>query len=341
MHAVVTGSSGFVGKHLARTLAERGDTVVAMDLVPAADLDAIAGLKQKKADLRGADAMREIVRGADVVFHVASRVQTRHTGADEVFAINVKGTQNLLEACRKEAVKRFVYTSSASVVYAGQDIEKGDETLPYPTSFHAPYAETKAVAEREVLRANGEGGVSTCAIRPHIVFGPGDTRFLPAVLSRAKAGKLKAYVGDWHKLSDFTFVGNLVDGLLLAAESLGGDGKAAGQAYFVTNGEPTSFWEFVGRVLDGLGYPRPTIKVPFPIAYGAAAFREGLDALRGIPTSEESLTRFAIRYLTTHHYFTHAKATRDLGYRPKVDLAAGIAQTVAAMKTAEASRGTR
>jgi sterol-4alpha-carboxylate 3-dehydrogenase (decarboxylating) len=338
MRSVVTGSSGFVGKHLVRALAARGDDVVAMDVVAARDLESVPRVTQTKADLRDSAALRGVVRGADAVFHVASRVQTREAGADEVFAINVGGTRNLIAACRDENVGKLVYTSSASVVYAGRDIELGDESLPYPASFHAPYAETKAIAEREVLGAN-DARVRTCAIRPHIVFGPGDTRFFPAIWSRAKAGKLKAYVGDWDKLSDFTYVDNLVDGMLLAEHALGPDGKAAGQAYFVTNGEPTSFWEFVGRVLDGLGFPRPKLKVPFPIAYGAAAFREALDAARGIPTSEESLTRFAIRYLTTHHYFTHAKATRDLGYAPKVDLAEGIRRTVASMRDAAPAPG--
>jgi len=336
MRAVVTGSSGFVGKHLVRALAARGDEIVAMDVVPAAELEGLANTTQTKADLRDGKALEGAVRGADVVYHVASRVQTREAGAEEVFAINVGGTRNLIEACRDMNVGKLVYTSSASVVYAGRDIENGDETLPYPKSFHAPYAETKAIAEREVLEAN-DARVRTCAIRPHIVFGPGDTRFFPAIWSRAKAGKLKAYVGDWNKLSDFTFIDNLVEGMLLAGDHLGPEGKAAGQAYFVTNGEPTSFWEFVGRVLDGLGFPRPKMRVPFPIAYGAAAFREALDAARGIPTSEASLTRFAIRYLTTHHYFSHAKATRDLGYKPKVALDEGIRLTVASMKAGSAT----
>jgi sterol-4alpha-carboxylate 3-dehydrogenase (decarboxylating) len=329
MRAVVTGSSGFVGKHLTARLAQEGAAVVALDIVSGAPADNVI---PTKADLRDKSALLDAVTGAHVVYHVASRVQTRHTGADEVHAINVGGTQNLLSACRDKGVGRFVYVSSASVVYDGTDVERGDERLPYPSSFHAPYAETKAVAEKEVLDANGKGGVATCSIRPHVVFGPGDTRFIPAILGRAKTGRLKAYVGSPEKLSDFTYVDNLVDGLLLAAEKLKGDRVAAGQAYFVTNGEPMAFWEFVGRVLDGLGYARPKYRVPFPIAYGAAAVREWVDAMRGIPTSEESLTRFAIRYLTTHHYFSHDKATNDLGYRPRVDLTEGIARTIASLR---------
>ena len=330
MRVVVTGSSGFVGRHLARALAARGDTVVAADVVPLAELDGIAGLEQRRVDLRDERQVREALEGADVVHHVASRIQTATTKAEEIFAVNVGGTRNLLEALRRQKAGRLVYTSSASVVYGGQDIENGDETLPYPARFHAPYAESKSIAEREVLAASRDG-VSTCSVRPHIIFGPGDHRFFPAILSRAKAGKLKAYVGDWHKLSDFTFIDNLVDALLLAGDALG-RGVGGGQAYFVTNGEPMAFWEFVGRVLDGLGYARPRFHVPFPIAYSAAAIREAIDAARGIPTREESLTRFTIRYLTTHHYFSIAKAKRELGYEPKVSVADGIARTVAALR---------
>jgi sterol-4alpha-carboxylate 3-dehydrogenase (decarboxylating) len=330
---VVTGSSGFVGRHLVRALSERGDSVVAMDVVPTTELDGLAGVHQEKADLRDAPGLRKIVQGADAIFHVASRVQTQEHGSEEVFAINVGGTENLLEACRAEGVRRFVYASSASVVYGGSDIENGDESLPYPAKFHAPYAETKAIAERKVLAAHGRGGILSCSIRPHIIFGPGDTRFLPAILERAEKGKLKAYVGDARKVSDFTYVENLVHGLLLAADAMVEGHAAGGQAYFVTNGEPLAFWEFVGRILDGVGHPRPKVRVPFPIAYGAAAVREGIDRLLDRPSHEASLTRFAIRYLTTHHYFSIEKARRDLGYAPKVSLDRGIAATIAALRS--------
>ena len=330
MHAVVTGSSGFVGKHVVSRLAESGVTVTALDIASSGTSE--ANVTEKTVDLRDRESVKKALIGADVVYHAASRVQTRKTGSDAVFDINVGGTQNLLDSCNELEIRKFVYVSSASVVYGGSDIEKGDEYLPYPTSFHAPYAESKMKAEAMVLRENDRRGVYTCAVRPHIVFGPGDKRFFPAVLGRAKAGKLKAYVGDPKKLSDFTYIDNLVDGLVLAADALGAGGKANGQAYFVTNGEPTPFWEFVGKLLDGVGYARPTFRVPFPIAFTTAAIREAVDALRGIPTSEESLTRFTIRYLTTHHYFSHEKATRDLGYRPRVDLREGIARTIAHLR---------
>lgn len=332
MRALVTGGNGFVGRHLVRALAARGDEVLAMDLADWAGGDA-PSIRSVVADLRDPAALERACEDVDVVFHVASRIQTRKTGADEVFDVNVGGTQKLLSACRARGVSRMVYVSSASVVYGGQDIEDGDESLPYPAAFHAPYAEAKARAEEEVLRVS-DADLATCAIRPHIIFGPGDTRFFPAVLSRARSGRLRAYVGDPDKRSDFTYVDNLVDALLIAGDTLSPDAALAGQAYFVTNGEPLAFWEVVGRLLDGLGLERPTWRVPYPIAYGAAAFRETLDAARGIATSEESLTRFTIRYLTTHHYFSCAKAERDFGYRPRVGLDEGIARTIEALRAA-------
>lgn len=328
MRALVTGSSGFVGRHLVRALLDRGDEVVAFDLSAGEPSERRHDLV---GDLRDAAAVSAAAARCDVVFHVASRVQTHRVREAEVRDVNVGGTEKLLAACRERGVGRFVYVSSASVVYGGQNLENGDESLPYPTSFHAPYAETKAIAERLVLEASGQGGVLTCSIRPHIIFGPGDTRFFPAIMSRAKSGRLKAYVGDATKLSDFTYVDNLVDGLLRAADRLTPGSPVAGQAYFVTNGDPRPFWEFVGQVLDGLGLKRPTFRVPYPIAFSAAAVREGIDRLRGVPTSEESLTRFTIRYLTTHHYFSIEKAKRDFGYAPRVSIEEGIRRTIATL----------
>ena len=328
MRALVTGSNGFVGQHLVRALTARGDEVIALDLAaPRGDEPGVHGVV---ADLRDAGALERACADVDAVFHVASRVQTRKTGADEVFDVNVGGTEKLIAACRTREVPKLVYVSSASVVYGGDDIEHGDESLPYPRRFHAPYAEAKARAEEAVLAAS-DASLAACAIRPHIVFGPGDTRFFPAVLARARSGRLRAYVGDPDKKSDFTYVDNLVDGLLAAGDALGPDTALAGQAYFVTNGEPMAFWELVGRLLDGLGLARPSWRVPYPIAFGAAAIRETLDAMRGIATSEESLTRFTIRYLTTHHYFDCAKAERDFGYQPRVRLDEGIERTIAAL----------
>ncbi|HEY8375374.1 MAG TPA: NAD-dependent epimerase/dehydratase family protein [Nannocystis sp.] len=324
--SLVTGGCGFLGRFLVDALVRRGDRVTVLDHRVDAwrdDVTFIAG------DICDPDTVARACEGQTDVFHNASLVHTKHSRVEQVRAVNEGGARNVLAACRRHGVLRLVYVSSASVVYEGRDIEHGDERLPYARTFPAPYAETKRNAEEEILRANGDG-LLTCAIRPHVIFGPGDTRLLPAILANARQGKLKFMVGRGDHLSDFTYVTNVVDALLAADERLVPGSPVAGQAYFITNGEPINFWEFVRRVVVGLGYPPPRYRIPESVAYAAAAVRETFDTLvrGGTLHAEEGLSRFAIRYICTHHYFSHAKATRDLDYRPRVGLMDGIRRTI-------------
>jgi nucleoside-diphosphate-sugar epimerase len=327
IRSLVTGAAGFVGKHLVDGLITRGDDVHATDV---ADAGHRTDVSYTQFDITDGDAVKAAVNGMDVVFHVASIVHTKKNNQARVFEVNHKGTRILLQACRRAGVKRLVYISSASVVYEGKDIENGDETLPYGQD-QAPYADSKIEAEKDVLSDNQDAFL-TCAIRPHIVFGPGDTRFLPNILRRAQAGKLKMGVGRQLKLSDFTYIDNLIDGILRADASLCSNQKAAGQAYFITNGEPIPFWGFVDRVLVALGHPKLKGMVPYSVAYAAAAIAEFWDTLKGGGINPENgLSRFAVRYMCTHHYFSIEKAKRDLGYAPKVNIDEGIRRTVAAL----------
>jgi len=224
-----------------------------------------------------------------------------------------------------------VYISSGSVVYEGRDIENGDESLPYSSVSQAPYADSKIAAEKYVLAENGKGGMATTALRPHVVFGPGDRRFMPALLKQAKSGRLRVQVGRGVWLSDYTYVSNLIDAVILADEALANDGAgsvAAGQAYFITNGEPMPFWDFVRKVVARLGFPPIKYRAPKSLVYAIAAVKEGIDTLKGgTLNAEDGLTRFAIRYMCTHHYFSIEKARRDLGYNPSVSVDEGIERT--------------
>jgi sterol-4alpha-carboxylate 3-dehydrogenase (decarboxylating) len=323
--ALVTGGRGFVGLALVDALVERGDTVTVVDMGASPPREGITYLE---ADIRDEEAMAKACEGQDIVYHSASIVHTKQSREKMIWDVNFGGTESMLAASRSQGVPKFVYVSTASAVYEGRDIENGDETLPYSTISQAHYADSKIAAEKQVLATSGEGGLLTCAIRPHVVFGPGDTRFLPALLKRAKAGRLKFAVGREQKLSDFTYIGNLVDALMAAGDRLEADSPVAGQAYFITNGEPMGFWDFVRQMLAALDLPPIKGTVPFRVAYAVAAVAEGFDTLRGgTLNSEDGLTRFAVRYMCTHHYFSIDKARRDLGYDPKIDIAAGIALT--------------
>ena len=325
---IVTGGTGFVGAALAETLRERGDDVIILDIT---DTCSVEGVEYRQVDITDKAAVLEACRGAETILHVASVVHTKQSKKDFVWNVNLGGTRNLLEAAQELGIERFVYVSSGSVVYEGKDIENGDESLPYPTGSLAPYADSKVAAEKLVLETNGTNGLATCSLRPHVIFGPGDRRFLPAVVSKAKSGWLRAQVGKGIWLSDYTYVSNVVDAVLLADDKLKKDGLdcvAAGEAYFITNGEPMPFWDFVRTVVDRLGFPPIKYTVPKGLMYAIASIKEGIDTLKGgTLNTEDGLTRFAINYMCTHHYFSIDKARRDLGYEPAVSVAEGIELT--------------
>lgn len=328
--SLVTGGVGFVGYHLVDALVARGDEVIVVDMAAKAHRPDVTYIK---SDICDGDAMEKACKGVDVIFHNASVVHTKQNLVGKVWKVNLGGTTNMLRAARDAGVSRFVYVSSASAVYEGADLENGDESLPYSRISQAPYADSKIAAEQEVLACNGKNGLLTCAIRPHVIFGPGDNRLVPNILARAKEGKLRFQIGLEEKLSDFTYVTNLVDALLAADEALVPGSKVAGQAYFITNGEPMSFWAFVNGFITQLGYKPITTRLPYPMIYGIAALAEAVDTLRGGSLgNEDGLTRFAIKYLCTHHYFSIEKARRDFGYNPRVSIAEGITKTIAHLR---------
>ena len=326
--SLVTGGCGFVGAAIARALKDRGDEVIVLDLAPECPVE---GVDHRRVDITDKAAVTEACRGVDTVIHNASIVHTKQNKQDVVWAVNLGGTENMLEAARENGVPRFIYISSGSVVYEGKDIENGDESLPYSSVSQAPYADSKIAAEKLALADNGKGGTAICALRPHVVFGPGDNRFMPALLEKGRKGQLSVQVGRGIWLSDYTYVSNMTDAVLLADEALAKDGLnsiAAGQAYFITNGEPMPFWDFIRKVAARLGFPPIKYRAPKSLIYAIAAVKEGIDTLKGgTLNAEDGMTRFAIRYMCTHHYFSIEKARRELDYKHAVNIDDGIELT--------------
>lgn len=329
-NVLITGGQGFVGRALVNRFADAGFAVTCADIHDTPLRDDVTCIK---VDIRDADATVAACEGMDSVIHNASMVHTKHNREADIWAVNLSGAENVLTACQTQQVPQLIYISSASTVYEGEDIENGNESLPYCRISQAPYADSKIEAEKMILAADGSAGVHTCALRPHVIFGPGDNRFVPVVLEKAREGKLKRAIGDRDKLSDFTYIDNFVDAVVAAQDQLVDGAAACGQAYFVTNGEPMVWFDFVEQMLLQLGYPPITGKVPYWLVYFIASVKEGWDTLRGgTLNAEDGLTRFAVRYMVTHHYFDISKARRDLGWQPRISLAEGIQRTIQGLR---------
>jgi nucleoside-diphosphate-sugar epimerase len=327
MKALVTGGGGFTGGAVVRQLLARGDTVRSFTRSSYPWLAEI-GVEQVQGDLANLPDVERAVAGCDVVFHVAAKAGVWGRYAD-FHAINVTGTENVLAACKAHGVRRLVYTSTPSVVYAGGDLEGADESVPYAAEFEAYYPETKAKAELAVIAANGPD-LATVALRPHLIWGPGDPHLIPRVMARAKAGRLRR-VGSNDVTVDVTYIDNAADAHLLAADRLAVGSAVAGKVYFVSNGEPVKLWEFLNRVLSDAGLPPVTRSVPVWGARLAGRVSEGLHRLFRL-AGEPAMTRFLASQLSTSHWFDISAARRDLGYEPKVSIEEGLRRLAATLK---------
>ncbi len=333
---LVTGGTGFLGRRIVERLLAAGRSVTVLGRSPAPDLEA-RGVRFVRASLDDAAAVQAACAGVGTIFHVAAKVGVWGRYED-FFRTNVLGTRALLEGARRHGVKRFVHTSTPSVVYNGRDLAGADESLPLTTECPSPYPLTKAIAEREVLAANSDT-LRTVALRPHLIWGVGDPHLVPRVLARARAGRLRI-VGDGKNRVDMVHVENAVDAHLLAEAALsqsnliGYFAPPAGRAYFITNDEPVVLWEWINGLLAALGERPVSRHVPLRVATMLGATCEVV--WRGLRLGgEPPMTRFVAAELAKHHWFNIAAAKRDLGYAPRISMVQGTAELVAALKRGE------
>jgi nucleoside-diphosphate-sugar epimerase len=260
----------------------------------------------------------------DVVFHVAA--MTGIWGKRKAFRdINVSGTKNVIAGCRTHGVGRLVYTSSPSVVFGEDDLCGVDESQPYPDRYLGHYPATKAAAERAVLDTNASK-LATVALRPHLIFGPGDPHLIPRVIARARQGRL-IQVGDGKNLVDITYIDNAAEAHLQAAEALAGVAACAGRAYFISQGEPVLLWPWLNGLLTAIGAPRTTRSISYRRAYHAGALLEALHRVFSVKR-EPRLTRFLAAQLSKTHYFDISAARRDFGYQPRIDNEEGLRRLI-------------
>jgi nucleoside-diphosphate-sugar epimerase len=321
MKILVTGGAGFLGQALVRRLLLRGDEVRFFSRSDAPSL-VEAGAEAVLGDVRDAEAVRGAVKGCEAVVHCAALIGDGGRFED-YFRTNVEGTQHVIDACRAHGVPKLVFTSSYAVVHGGEDLEGVDERQPYPKKFLAPYPHTKALAEQRVLAAN-DRALATVALRPHLVWGPGDTQLLPRAVARALAGALRFPRGP-QKLIDSTYIDDAVNAHLLAVDRVAPGAVCAGRAFFITQGSPLPMTEFVSRVLAAVGVaPPPSGRLTPRMLYFVGQLVDAAYSVPGLRTREPPLTRFLARQATTAHWFDIGAARRDLDYEPTVSIDEGL-----------------
>jgi len=312
-----TGATGFVGSHVAEALAARGDPVrtLARAGSDTALLDRL-GATVVRGDLTDADAVKKAADGADVVIHCGAKVGDWGP-VDDYRKVNVEGLRHLLDAVLGRPLDRFVLVSSLGV-YAARHHYATDETEPLPDGHIDGYTQSKVEAERLALQYLRKQNTPVTVLRPGFIYGPRDRAVLPRIAGRLRE-RTVVYISRGRYALNTTYVGNLVDAILLAADSP----AAVGEVFNVTDGEFVSKRTFFEAIADGIGAPRPRGSVPVWLARVVANWREGAYRRRNKPYPPR-LTQAQLKFAGLNLDFSIAKARTKLGYAPRVAFADGM-----------------
>jgi len=321
--ALVTGGNGFVGKAIIKRLLECGVTTRTVGRNRYPLLEEI-GVECLRGDIADEEFMAKSTQGVDAVFHVAalagiwgSRQSYYHT--------NVLGTKSVIKGSLKNGVENFVYTSTPSVVFNRDDIEGGGEELGYASEFLCHYAETKIIAEKYTLEQASDS-FRVCALRPHLIWGPGDPHLFPRLLESGKNNLLKQ-VGSGENYVDISYIDNVAEAHLLALINLVETGTANGLAFFISQGEPVNLWKWTNDFFASMGIQPVEKQVAFKTAYRLGWILEVAYKLFRV-NNEPRMTRFLAEQLAKSHYFNTSAAKNILKYEPLVSTEDGLRKTV-------------
>lgn len=338
MSVLLVGGAGFLGLHLVEQFTRHCPDlkITVFDVRPIPETISLyftfdpKSINFFKGDLTDENLIKQAIKESEctVIVHLASPM---HGLAQEIYQkVNVDGTNTLLRVAKAEGVKNFVYTSSAGVIFNGQDVYNANELWPYPQVHMDGYNETKATAETAVMKANTKDFYTVC-LRPAGIFGPGDRQMVPGLRAAARNGQSKYQLGDNNNLFDWTYAGNVADAHVLATKKLlGGDQSGidaiAGETFFITNDAPTYFWTLARTVWKHDGcVDSYNIKLARPVAI---VFGYISEAILKVLKKEPGLTPFRVRVVCATRYHDITKAKQLLGYQPAVDLEQGIKYTL-------------
>ena len=322
LRILVTGGRSLLGAGVARRLAGRGDHVTVLQRRAAG-----LGLPEVLADVADREAVQRAVAGQDVVVHLAAKVGISG-GWPEFLRTNVAGTDAVVQACLGLGVPRLVHVSSPSVAHTGTSLVGAGAGPADPDHARGHYARSKAMAEQIALAADGPT-LRVIAIRPHLVWGPGDTQLVARIVNRARRGTLPV-LGTGAALVDTTYLDNAVDALVAAVDRVE---TVHGRALVVSNGEPRPIGEILAAIATAGGAAPPSRHVPAAVGTLAGAAVEAVWAVRqglGRPAAADPpMTRFLAEQLSTAHWFDQRETQQLLGWRPTVDLVTGFARLAA------------
>lgn len=319
MRVLVTGGSGFLGMEICRRLVARGTTVSSLSRRPSPALQSL-GVRQHQGDLADPAAVSRALADCDAVIHNAALAGVSGPLLP-YWNTNVRGTRNVIDQCRAHGISTLVHTSTASVVFQPGGLRNADEGCSYPDRHLAAYPATKARAEALVLAANSPD-LATVSLRPHIIWGPGDPHFAPALARAVRAGRL-VMPGDGTNLVDTTHLHTAAHAHLLALDRLQQGGPIGGRAYFITQDDPRPLRDITAHFLRAAGLRATWCTVPTPLVRAAAAACETFLRLTGRARTH-ALSRFLVAELVHPHWFSIEAARRDLGFEPPVTFEAGI-----------------
>lgn len=325
MKVLVTGASGFLGRAVAAAVIDAGHEVRCFQRRPSD----VPGATDVLGSITDPATVAEAVTGVDAIVHLAAKVSL--TGSPAEFeAVNVAGTRSLLAAARAAQVPRLVFVSSPSVAHAGTSITGSDALPADPAQARGDYARTKAAAELLALAADSPE-LRVVAVRPHLVWGPGDTQLIARIVERARAGRLPL-LGHGAALIDTTYIDNAAAAIAAALDRVD---AVHGNAYVITNGEPRPVAELLAGICAAAGVPAPAWRVPAGLARAAGSVIEAV--WRVAPGDDEPpMTRFLAEQLSTAHWFDQRRTRADLHWTPAVSLNEGLSRLAAHYRSADA-----
>ncbi|QLD10859.1 NAD-dependent epimerase/dehydratase family protein [Microbacterium oleivorans] len=313
MIVLATGTSGFLGRAVVADLLAAGHEVRTLQRRPSG----VPGARDVLGSITDSEVVGRAVEGADAVVHLAAKVSLAGD-VREFHAVNVEGTRTMLDAASRAGVARFVQVSSPSVAHAGSSLAGAGADAADPVRARGEYARTKAEAELIALGRDGDA-MRVVAVRPHLVWGPGDPQLIERIVARARRRTLPLLNGG-TALIDTTYVDNAASGIVAAlhrADAVGG------RAYVLTNGEPRPVGDLMAGICRAAGAPEPRLRLPAVVAKAAGAAVEKIWEIR--PGADEPpMTRFLAEQLSTAHWFDQTAIRRDLDWSPSVTIDEGL-----------------